>query len=62
MTNDEALEQALTELEALSPKELREELDKHHNGPLATALREAGNFLYNHEPDQPPATDVSTSS
>jgi hypothetical protein len=53
MTNDEALKQALDEMDKLTPQELREELDKHHNGPLAVALREAGEFLYNHQPHQP---------
>jgi hypothetical protein len=53
ITTEQALEQALAELAALSPKELRAELDKHKDGPLATALREAGDFLYNHDPDKP---------
>lgn len=51
MTTNEALKQALNEMSKLTPQELRAELDKHHNGPLATALREAGEFLYNNEPD-----------
>lgn len=52
MTTNEALKQALAEMEKLTPQELRAELDKHRNGPLATALREAGEFLYNHDTDQ----------
>lgn len=51
MTTNEALKQALAEMEKLTPQELRAELDKHRNGPLATALREAGDFLYNSDPD-----------
>jgi hypothetical protein len=54
MTKDEALEQVLRDMEAMSPKELRAELDQHKNGPLATALREAGDFLYNYDPDVKP--------
>jgi hypothetical protein len=52
MTPNEALKQALNEMSKLTPQELRAELDKHQDGELATALREAGEFLYNHDTDQ----------
>lgn len=44
----EALDEVLSEMEAMSPEQLRDEIDKHKNGTVATALREAGEFLAKH--------------
>jgi hypothetical protein len=41
----DALALALKEMHALSPEELRADLDKHEHGALATAMRSAREFL-----------------
>lgn len=53
MSTEQAMKEVLAEMNAMTPKQLRAEIDKHKDGPLATALREAGEFLYNYDPDQP---------
>lgn len=58
MTPNEALKQALNEMSKLTPQELRAELDKHQDGELATALREASEFIYNYDPDAIPKEKV----
>jgi Zn-dependent M16 (insulinase) family peptidase len=50
----EALRKVLDEMAVLSPEELRAELDRHKDGPMAVALREAGAFLA----DRTPAADA----
>lgn len=49
----EALRQVLDDMAALSPEQLRAELDRHQDGPLATALREASSFVATFTPPQP---------
>lgn len=44
-TTAEALAQVLSDMKKLSPTELRAELDKHKDGPFATAMREASEFV-----------------
>lgn len=53
MSVDQAMKEVMAEMMALTPQQLRAELDKHKDGLLATALREAGEFLYNYDPDNP---------
>lgn len=45
LTVREALSQVLDEMDAMSPEELRAELDKHKAGTMATALAEASQFM-----------------
>lgn len=47
-----AMDAVLTELEAMSPEQLRTELNKHKNGPFATALRETSEFLGQYEQEK----------
>lgn len=45
MTKDEAIDQVFAELNAMTPEELRAELDKHKDGEWARALKEASEFV-----------------
>jgi hypothetical protein len=45
MSVKDALKQVLGDMAALPPDALRAELDRHRDGPLATALREASEFV-----------------
>jgi hypothetical protein len=47
----QALSEVLTEMAAMSPEELRADLDKHKNGSFAVAMREASAFIFNHQGD-----------
>ena len=51
VTVKEALKQVLSDMNALSPEQLRVELDKHSNGPLSVAMRETQEFLHNFNPE-----------
>lgn len=44
-TTADALKQVLQEMRAMSPEELKADLERHKNGPLAVAMREASEFL-----------------
>lgn len=46
MTVKEALKLVLAEMNAMTPEQLRAELDAHKDGSLARGLREAQAFLY----------------
>jgi len=45
MNKDEAIDQVFAELNAMTPEELRAELDKHKDGEFARALKEASEFV-----------------
>lgn len=44
MTVQEALKQVLADIEAMSPEQLREELEKHRDGDLTHAFKELHDF------------------
>lgn len=52
----QALDETLTEMEAMSPEQLRAELDKHKDGPFAVAMREASEFIGRFEQEKSNAT------
>lgn len=56
LSTQQALRQVLDQMHALSPTELRTELDGHRNGPLATALGEAAEFVASLLASAAPAT------
>lgn len=45
MTVKEAFEKVLADLEAMSPEQLRAELEKHRDGEIAVAMRETQVFM-----------------
>ena len=48
MSVKEALAKVLKDMRAMSADELRAQLDAHRNGAIATALRDAEQFLNDH--------------
>ena len=61
MTTQQALDEVLAEMEAMTPEQLREELNKHKDGPLATALRETSEFLGRYQQEKENASSTNQS-